>query len=598
MHLYNKYPEEKVVGYFRGPTPELIIRDLDIVRNILNIDFMHFYPRAMGRNIEMEPLLRNLFHVDGDKWKLLRQQMTPAFTTAKLKAMFPLIINCAEKLHTVGEDIVKNGGEFDARELMARFTTDFIGACGFGIEMNTMNNDQSAFRELGKKVFTVPLRNAILLAVWDLFPEVRNYICVSNNDVERELYNIVVEIFKQRNYKPSGRNDFIDLLLELIDKGKIVGESIENIRNGTPQLAELELQTMDLVAQVFVFFAAGFETSSSATSMTLHQLALNPEIQLKVQSEIDEVLTKYDNKLCYDAISAMTLLDMALKEAMRLFSSLGFLQRQCARKYTIPQLGITIDPGVKVIIPIQAIHTDEKNFKDAKQFKPDRFSSEDVKNLHNYAYLPFGKGPRACIGARLGQMQSLAGLAAVLKHFSVEPSIKTRLDLQINPWSNVVQIVEGGIPLKLKLREKKNTQTAESLKRLQPGHTLRGSSDDNLSEAANNVAMVPFAIQQHSGIHPVLSSLATTRLVPVELRVFRCNIKNLAINTNYERDPVCRRAINAVVESSEKFLRARSQRWFWTLIEDQIFRRSEFAPKDHWPFGLDDNLNVTKQLSK
>ncbi|XP_045520529.1 cytochrome P450 6a2-like [Pieris brassicae] len=454
MHLYNKYPEEKVVGYFRGPTPELIIRDLDIVRNILNIDFMHFYPRAMGRNIEMEPLLRNLFHVDGDKWKLLRQQMTPAFTTAKLKTMFPLIINCAEKLHTVGEDIVKNGGEFDARELMARFTTDFIGACGFGIEMNTMNNDQSAFRELGKKVFTVPLRNAILLAVWDLFPEVRNYICVSNNDVERELYNIVVEIFKQRNYKPSGRNDFIDLLLELIDKGKIVGESIENIRNGTPHLAELELQTMDLVAQVFVFFAAGFETSSSATSMTLHQLALNPEIQLKVQSEIDEVLTKYDNKLCYDAISAMTLLDMALKEAMRLFSSLGFLQRQCARKYTIPQLGITIDPGVKVIIPIQAIHTDEKIFKDAKQFKPDRFSSEDVKNLHNYAYLPFGKGPRACIGARLGQMQSLAGLAAVLKHFSVEPSIKTRLDLQINPWSNVVQIVEGGIPLKLKLREK------------------------------------------------------------------------------------------------------------------------------------------------
>nr|ARA91611.1 cytochrome P450 monooxygenase [Pieris rapae] len=452
--LYNKYPEEKVVGYFRGSTPELIIRDLDIVRNILNIDFMHFYPRAMGRNIEMEPLLRNLFHVDGDKWKLLRQHMTPAFTTAKLKAMFPLIINCAEKLHAVGEDIAKNGGEFDARELMARFTTDFIGACGFGIEMNSMNNDQSAFRELGKKVFTVPLRDAILLAAWDLFPEVRKYICVSNDDLEREMYNIVVKIFEQRKYKPSGRNDFIDLLLELKDKGKIVGESIENINNEAPKLVELELETMDLVAQLFVFFAAGFETSSSATSMTLHQLALNPEIQLKVQTEIDEVLTKYDNKLCYDAISEMTQLDMALKEAMRLFPSLGFLQRECARKYTIPQLGITIDPGVKVIIPIQAIQTDEKNFKDAKTFRPDRFSSEDVKNLNNYAYLPFGKGPRACIGARLGQMQSLAGLAAVLKQFSVEPSTKTRLDLQVNPWSNVVQIVDGGIPLKLKLREK------------------------------------------------------------------------------------------------------------------------------------------------
>lgn len=77
-------------------------------------------------------------------------------------------------------------------------------------------------------------------------------------------------------------------------------------------------------------------------------------------------------------------------------------------------------------------------------------------------------------------------------------------------------------------------------------------------------------------------------------QVFRCNIKNLGFNTHSERDPVCRRAINAVVESSGKFLRARSHRWFWTLIEDQIFR-SDYAPKDHWPFGLDDNLNVTKR---
>ncbi|CAG4936819.1 unnamed protein product [Colias eurytheme] len=73
--------------------------------------------------------------------------------------------------------------------------------------------------------------------------------------------------------------------------------------------------------------------------------------------------------------------------------------------------------------------------------------------------------------------------------------------------------------------------------------------------------------------------------------VFRCNIKNLCFNTPSEQDPVCRRAINAVVESSGKFLRARTYMWLWAYIDDSVFR-SEFAPKEYWPFALDDNLNV------
>ncbi|CAH4008077.1 unnamed protein product [Pieris brassicae] len=450
--LYYKYPEEKVVGYFRGTTPDLVIRDLDIARHILSVDFIHFYPRALGRNPELEPLLGNIFHLDGDKWKLLRQRLTPAFTTAKLKAMFPLIINCAEKLHIVGEKIDENGGDFDARELMARFTTDFIGACGFGIEMNSINNEHSAFRELGRHMFNRYFYDIILMGIWELFPEIRNLIRVRNNDIDDAISKIVLSIFEQRNYKPSGRNDFIDLLLELSEKGKLEGESIEHIdSNGVSKHIEMELKTIDLIAQVFIFFAAGFETSSSATSFTLYQLALNPDIQSKIQKEIDEVLAKYDNKLCYDAISEFIHLDMAFKEAMRLFPSLGFLHRKCARRYTIPQLGITIDPGVNIIIPIQAIQTDEKYFNNAKEFRPERFA--DGKNINKYSYLPFGEGPRACIGARLGQMQSLAGLAAILQKFTVELSDKTPIELPLNPWSNTVQAVKGGIPLKLKRRK-------------------------------------------------------------------------------------------------------------------------------------------------
>ncbi|XP_059048251.1 cytochrome P450 6B6-like [Achroia grisella] len=453
VELYNKYPKEKVVGYYRWTTPELIIRDPEIARNILNVDFVHFYPRGLGRNPSVEPLQANLFHADGDTWKLLRQRMTSAFTTAKLKNMFPLVVKCAEKLQIVGKDIVSRGGECDVREIMARFTTEFIGACGFGIEMDTINNEHSLFRDLGKLIFNRTLKDVVRLMIWEGIPITRNYIPVFNADVENVIEDIVTKIRAQRNYKPCGRNDFIDLLLEMESKGKIKGESIER-RNpdGTPIEVEMEMTLKCMVAQVFIFFAAGFETSSSATSFMLHQLAYNPDIQSKIQAEIDEVLSKYDNKLCYDAITEMSLLDMAFKESMRMFPSLGNLNRVCSRQYTIPELNVTIDPGVKIIIPIEAIQNDEQYFDNPKEFRPERFTPEAIKSRHHYTYLPFGEGPRACIGARLGHMQSLAGLAAILQTFTVEPTKATLRYPIVNPRSNVVQAIKGGLPLKLSFR--------------------------------------------------------------------------------------------------------------------------------------------------
>ncbi|KAJ0180087.1 hypothetical protein K1T71_004678 [Dendrolimus kikuchii] len=451
--LYNKYPEEKIVGYYRGRTPTLIVRDLDIAKHILNVDFIHFYLRGLTRNPDLEPLLLNLFHVEGDSWKLARKRLTAAFTTAKLKAMFPLIVRCAEKLHSVGKRIALNGGECDIREMMARFTTEFIGACGFGIEMDTINDENSLFRELGKKIFNHPSVNLIVIALYDLFPEFKSVLHIPERGVRESITEILINIRSQRGGKPSGRNDFVDLLLDLESKGKICGESIEKFKeDGTPLEAEMDMDLKFMVAQVFIFFAAGFETSSSATSYTLHQLAYHPEIQERIQVEIDDVLLKYNNELSYDAIARMPLLAMAFKEAMRLFPSVAALHRVCAKRYTIEDAGVTIDPGVKIIIPIQAIQNDEKYFERPTEFKPERFS-ENKAERPKYAYLPFGEGPRACLGARLGEMQSLAGLAAVLQKFTVEPAPSTKRNVEVDHTHNVVQGIKGGLPLILKLRK-------------------------------------------------------------------------------------------------------------------------------------------------
>lgn len=451
--LYKKYSDEKVVGYYKGRTPLLIVRDLDIAKKILNTDFAYFHPRGLGRNPDLEPLFMNVFHVDGDRWKLARKRLTSAFSTAKLKNMFPLIIDCAEKLHAAGDNIVANGGEFDAREVMARFTTEFIGACGFGIEMDTINNENSLFRDLGKKMFNRSSVDLIVTPLIDLFPELRSFIFNPADEIRNKITQIFTNIRDQRGGKPSGRNDFIDLLLELKTKGKIYGESVEKYNyDGTPILVDLEMDLNFMIAQVFVFFGARFETSSFASSFTLHQLAFHPEIQRVIQREVDEVLLKYNNKLSYEAISQMNLLRMAFREAMRMFPCSGALHRVCAKKYTFDDLGIAIDAGVKIIIPIQAIQNDQKYFDKPSEFRPERFSN-NAAEFHKYAYLPFGEGPRACIGGRLGEMQSLAGLAAVLQRFTVEPAPSTKRIPKVNPLMNVVQGIIGGLPLRLSFRK-------------------------------------------------------------------------------------------------------------------------------------------------
>ncbi|XP_075988182.1 cytochrome P450 6B7-like [Anticarsia gemmatalis] len=453
--LYLKYPRERVVGFYRSTRPELLVRDPELVKRVLITDFASFYERGFTpHRTVFEPLMQNLFFAEGDVWKLLRQRMTPAFTTGKLKAMFHLIVERAERLQARALQAAAAAEALDARDLMARYTTDFIGACGFGVDADSLNDENSPFRQLGRKIFKVRPINIIKAILKEVAPNTFQGLKIWNH-LEADMNELVGEILSKRNYKPSGRNDFIDLMLECKAQGTIVGESLTRLKpDGSPERATLEFNDGLIAAQVFIFFAAGFETSSSATSFTLHQLAFNQDVQKKAQAEIDRVLAKYEGKLCYDAIKEMTYLEWVFKEAMRMFPSLGFLFRQCTKPYTFPELNLTIDPGVRVLIPLQSLHNDPQYFPEPERFRPERFSPEELESSNKYVYLPFGEGPRACIGARLGLMQSLAGLAAVLSRASVLPAPSTRRHPLVDPKSSVVQSFKDGLPLLFKDRSK------------------------------------------------------------------------------------------------------------------------------------------------
>ncbi|CAH2979172.1 unnamed protein product [Chilo suppressalis] len=447
---YRKFPNEKVVGVFKSTIPELVIRDSNLIKRILINDFPSFYSRGLNHTNDVEIIRKHLFAIDGDLWRMLRQRMTPAFTSGKLKAMFPLIVERCEKLQSRTLSAVTSSHALDARELMARYTTDFIGACGFGVDSDSLNDENSAFRKLGVKIFNISLRDSIVLVIRDVFPYSEKYLKLLKR-IEPDILLLVKNILTERNYKPCGRNDFIDLMLEYLNK-PMEAESIEKVGEN-PIHVKMILNEGLFAAQVFVFFVAGFETSASSTSYTLHLLAFYPEVQKRVQADIDRILAKHDNKLSYEAVKEMTYLEWTFKEGLRMFPSLGFLMRRSTRKYKFEDINLDIDKGVNIVIPVQALHMDAKYWDDPDEFRPERFHPENFGATQKMVYFPFGEGPRNCIGSRLGLMQSMAGLAAILSKFTVEPAPETVRYPQISPKSNIIQSITGGLPLMFRERK-------------------------------------------------------------------------------------------------------------------------------------------------
>ncbi|XP_046975066.1 cytochrome P450 6B6-like [Vanessa cardui] len=454
--FYRAFPNERFVGFFEGNNPSILVRDPELIKHMLITDFRYIHYRGLNpHRAAVEPLMKNLFTADGDVWKLMRKKLTPSFTTSKLKAMFPLIIERTKKLEKIADTFCETGKEVDMRELMAKYTTDFVGACGFGVDSAALDNENSDFRKLGKRLFSVTIRDHIVSLLKRSAPETFKDLHFFAPEIETKAFSILGQIMEQRNYKPSGRNDFMDMMLELRQQNKVIGESVEKYNpDGTPQIVELELDDKLLCAQIFVFFAAGFETSSSASSYLLHTLAYHPEIQERCQKEVDDVLKNYDGKLCFDAVHDMKYLAMALKESMRLLPSPGFLLRKTSSKYKIPESDVILDEDTMVVISTDGLCSDEKYFEDPEKFIPERFHPDNIHKIKPCTFMPFGEGPRACIGERMGLMQSMAGIATILNKFTVAPSPNSVRKPLIDPKSILVETIIGGLPLNLIRRQK------------------------------------------------------------------------------------------------------------------------------------------------
>lgn len=143
-----------------------------------------------------------------------------------------------------------------------------------------------------------------------------------------------------------------------------------------------------------------------------------------------------------DNLFALTK-SLLFSETLRLYPSVPVLERRAFRDYKIPGHDVVIPKGMKVQVPAFAIHRDERHYPDPEVFDPDRFHPEEVAKRHICTFLPFGEGPRICIGLRFGMMQSRVGLATILSKFRFSTCSKTLIPLEYSSKSFILIPREG-----------------------------------------------------------------------------------------------------------------------------------------------------------
>ncbi|XP_049549200.1 probable cytochrome P450 6a20 [Anopheles darlingi] len=434
------------VGIYFFRDPVLLVLSPDFARNILVKDFNYFVDRGVYSNEAVDPLSANLFFMEGNRWRQLRAKLTPTFTSGKLKAMFHTIVDVGMRLDRYLADRCTGQAALrvDMKELLARFMTDVIGSCAFGIECNSLDNPDSRFRLMGKRMINLPKLKALKVFFAMMFRRQARALGIRFNDkdVSDFFFSVVRDTIRYRVDNGIRRNDFMQLLIDMMRKDQ-----------SETGVSDDGLTFEEIAAQAFVFFFAGFETSATTMTCALHLLANHPAEQEKGRQCVREVLAKHDGQLTYEAIMEMEYIECIINETLRLYPPVATLHRITTQPYRLPN-GKVLPTGVGVIIPNLAFQHDSTNFPEPFQFLPTRFA-EKGESKPNFSFLPFGEGPRICIGMRFGLLQTRLGLAMLLRHYQFRvPEGAKNHPLKIDPinlihgpagevWLDVERITEA-----------------------------------------------------------------------------------------------------------------------------------------------------------
>lgn len=360
--------------------------------------------------------------------------------------MFPIITDLSKRMTRYIHDEITNStttnaSGFDAKEIAAKYTTDVVASCIFNLNANSFSAERAHIRDMGRLLMKPSTRNIIYFLIRTLVPFVKYFwrISIVPEECQQFFTALMMDTVRFRTQNLDAKQvDFIDYLLYL------------RARKG--------LTEVEMAAYGVNFFSNGFETSSILMANVLYQLGRSRIAQQKLHREIvDRLSYTEDGVLTFELINEMPYLDQVVHETLRLFPPLLVSAKKCTTPTTLETREghkVFIEKGVNIVIPIYAIHRNPDHFNEPDKFIPERFDPEQggIKGYRERGvYLPFGEGPRLCLGMRFAMAQTKAGLIEILRNFEVSVNKKTKQPLLLVPNEGIAAPL-GGIWVDFKTR--------------------------------------------------------------------------------------------------------------------------------------------------
>ncbi|KAJ8940738.1 hypothetical protein NQ318_005489 [Aromia moschata] len=349
--------------------------------------------------------------------------------------MFQTLVDCGLVMEKYIKENISSEDPVNIKQILGNFSTDIIGSCAFGIECNSFKQPDSPFREYSKKAFTRGRFSSFKAAFASSHPNLSRALGIrlTDPDVTNFFTNVVRDTINYRLENNYQRKDLLQLLIDMRNE-----KEDRKTRDGN------SLTLNEIVAQCFLFFIAGFETSSTTMTFALFELAKHQDLQEKAREELVTILAKHDNQVTYDSLSELKYMKQVIDETLRMYPPVPVLPRMCVKDFKVPGEDVVLEKGTRVVCdpPRRSL------LQKPEVFDPERFSDENRKNIPQFAHLPFGDGPRNCIGERFGIMQTKVGLACILKNFRVTLNEKTQFPIKMDPAKFIPEVL-GGVWLNL-----------------------------------------------------------------------------------------------------------------------------------------------------
>lgn len=399
IHKWNKL-YGGIFLFWHGPEALLSISDTELVKEVLNNRDKTYVKPDFQENIR-KLFGDGLFSTKREKWARQRRLAHLAFHGESLKCMIPAMVDSVHML-------LKRWQNLEAREIelfeeFTGITSDVISRTAFG---SSYIEGRNIFRMLGE-LTTIVSRNLFTLRlpgvrkIWKTSDE------IDSERLEKAIHDAVLEIIKNREEKVNTGemnnygNDFLGSLL------KAYHDPDESKR----------ITIDDVIDECKTFYFAGQETTNSVLTWTLFLLAIHKDWQQEARKEVTNVFGNEDPN--HDGMMKLKTVGMIINESLRLYPPVISVFRKVKKQVTLGSLVLPAD--IVLHIPTLAIHHERRIWgNDVHLFKPERFSEGIAKATNNNAtaFLPFGLGPRNCVGLNFAMNEVKIAVAMILQRYS------------------------------------------------------------------------------------------------------------------------------------------------------------------------------------